>query len=504
MHGSVAPLPEIIASLQRNTDPLRLLLQASAGTGKSFLLETVYIWCVLNGHVVESCAPTGIAATRLRVRRTPAQAYTIHHLFALNVELESKLDPSKKDDEKTVRLSRTTVLIIDEASMVDDPCWAAIKDQLTTVGALGLNTPGKLPHPKSDDYGSVHLILALDLKQLPPATSQAPFVAADPHLLDTFAFRVLRQNRRLIMGTDSFHDTLEDIAAGTVSDKVRQYLVDSYVRGARMTQDNVEFEGSTACFTKRRYRDRWNKRVLARIGEKYKRSLRVKAVFVARGARNAFVRDAAAEAIRRTVRSQSLVSLRLAGQWLEDPPLGRETRPHCMRAMLVANVDVPNRFANGACGRVVHWGPDTTSGTSRQKSVLANVPGLQARFFHESSMQENKSHFLPQVDFLDIEPRREMVPSAVGKPIMLQFTLQPAYGLSIHKVQSLTIVHKVLGCLEGVFAHGQIYVLISRVTDPKNFHAVGLPPADLLDAVAEAVPRESHMKLFGLKTRKID
>ena len=85
---------------------------------------------------------------------------------------------------------------------------------------------------------------------------------------------------------------------------------------------------------------------------------------------------------------------------------------------------------------------------------------------------------------------------------MLQFTLQPAYGLSIHKVQSLTIVHKVLGCLEGVFAHGQIYVLISRVTDPQNFHAVGLP-ADLLDAVAEAVPRKSHMKLFGFKTRKL-
>ena len=57
--------------------------------------------------------------------------------------------------------------------------------------------------------------------------------------------------------------------------------------------------------------------------------------------------------------------------------------------------------------------------------------------------------------------------------------------------------------MEGVFAHGKIYVLISRVTDPQNFYAVGLPPADLLDAVAEAVPRNSHMKLFGFKTLKI-
>jgi hypothetical protein len=220
--------------------------------------------------------------------------------------------------------------------------------------------------------------------------------------------------------------------------------------------------------------------------EKYKRELKVKAVFVAKGTHSAFVTDAAAQAIRRTVRSQSLVTLRLAGQWIDDPPIAPDVRPHLMRGMLVANLDVTNGFANGTTGRVAHWGPDQTKKTRGHKALLANVPGLQARFYLETSMQDSKSHFLPQIDFLDIEPRRELVPSAVGKPSMLQFTLQPAYGLTIHKVQALTISHKVLGCLEGVFAHGQIYVLISRVTDPENFHAIGLPPADLLDAVAEA------------------
>ena len=69
---------------------------------------------------------------------------------------------------------------------------------------------------------------------------------------------------------------------------------------------------------------------------------------------------------------------------------------------------------------------------------------------------------------------------------MLQLAVQPAYALTIHKVQALTIAHVVHGGLEGVFAHGQVYVLVSRVTDPRNFHAVGLPPLDLLDAVARA------------------
>ena len=87
---------------------------------------------------------------------------------------------------------------------------------------------------------------------------------------------------------------------------------------------------------------------------------------------------------------------------------------------------------------------------------------------------------------MDIEPRREEVPTARGKPTMLQLTVQPAYASSIHKVQSLTILHTVHGCLEGIFAAGQVYVLWSRVTKPQNFHAVGLPPKDLLDDVAHA------------------
>ena len=69
---------------------------------------------------------------------------------------------------------------------------------------------------------------------------------------------------------------------------------------------------------------------------------------------------------------------------------------------------------------------------------------------------------------------------------MVQLPIGPAYGLVVHKVQALTMAGKVLGCLEGTFAHGQVYVLISRVTDPRNLCLVGLRPADLLDEVAEA------------------
>ena len=47
--------------------PLRLMVQASAGTGKSFLLATVYLWCIVNGKKAKACAPTGIAASNVEI-----------------------------------------------------------------------------------------------------------------------------------------------------------------------------------------------------------------------------------------------------------------------------------------------------------------------------------------------------------------------------------------------------------------------------------------------------
>ena len=44
-----------------------------------------------------------------------------------------------------------------------------------------------------------------------------------------------------------------------------------------------------------------------------------------------------------------------------------------------------------------------------------------------------------------------------------------------------------IGCFEGVFALGQVYVLVSRVMDPQNFVLVGVPPEDLLEDITAAL-----------------
>ena len=85
---------------------------------------------------------------------------------------------------------------------------------------------------------------------------------------ENFGFKVLRENRRVVKDSDgsaerqeeleNFHRVLMNISEGKSTSRVRDFIVEAYVRGAVSCQgcvENVGFEGSTAIFTKRRFRN---------------------------------------------------------------------------------------------------------------------------------------------------------------------------------------------------------------------------------------------------------
>ena len=72
---------EYIVTQLSNGAPLRLMVQASAGTGKSYLLSTVYLWCIVHGFNCKAAAPTGIAAANVEVEGTDVTATTLHALL---------------------------------------------------------------------------------------------------------------------------------------------------------------------------------------------------------------------------------------------------------------------------------------------------------------------------------------------------------------------------------------------------------------------------------------
>ena len=190
------------------------------------------------------------------------------------------------------------VLLLDEVSMLDTDAWNAICTILSTVDH------SRRPDVQtSDTFGSLHVILFGDFKQLsnrgetdcepklfrvggrcwrmcvygwgwgppgvsessnwfrprPPATSLPPFIV-NPDVYGAFDFRVLQQNRRIVAGTEdragelhNFHQVLNDISWGIDSDAVRDFIIDCYVRGAACGEaGKCDYDGSTAIFTKRR------------------------------------------------------------------------------------------------------------------------------------------------------------------------------------------------------------------------------------------------------------
>jgi hypothetical protein len=312
-----------------------------------------------------------------------------------------------------------------------------------------------------------------------------------PSVHEGFEFRVLRQNRRVTADPsraqelEDFHHVLGDVSEGRPSDAVRRFLVQAYVRGtADGCAEKAAVEDCTAIFTKRRYRDRWNRTVVRRIGKVHNHFLKIHGRVRARGARGQqWFSEARTAQLRRKARCQSAWNLHLAGDWHGDlETMALPPRPHLMRCMLIANLAVDQRFANGTQGRLLSWTP---ASVETGRALSAGHPERHARFAKESSM--SLPSLLPEVDFLDLNVRQETIGNVQGQPVLLQLPLVPCYALTTHKTQALSLRHRVDGSLEGVFSTGQVYVLISRVTDPANFCLVGVPPCDMVNEVHEAI-----------------
>ena len=82
-------------------------------TGKSFLLNSVFLWCLVNGKRVKAAAPTGIAAANIEIERTNVRATTIHQLFEFDNEFKTKIDFTRQV-QSVVELLNLDVLLLDE------------------------------------------------------------------------------------------------------------------------------------------------------------------------------------------------------------------------------------------------------------------------------------------------------------------------------------------------------------------------------------------------------
>ena len=165
--------------------------------------------------------------------------------------------------------------------MMDHHIFTAVLSVLSDADAVRRGGTGRSGGQQSDPIGDVHLILCGDFKQLPPATGKAPFIVLPR--VQGWEFRVLRQNRRVVQDEarrdeiEQFHEILAGISMCEATQVVRDFIVAAYVRGASIgTAEHTPLEGNTAVFTKRRYRDAWNRCVTRRISKSHNHAVKIK------------------------------------------------------------------------------------------------------------------------------------------------------------------------------------------------------------------------------------
>ena len=89
--------------------------------GKSFLLTTVYLYCLVHKIKVKAACPTGIAAANIEIEKTAVTATTIHNMFEFDGEYKSRLDFAKLTNAKVADLMTMEVLLLDEAPLSSFP-----------------------------------------------------------------------------------------------------------------------------------------------------------------------------------------------------------------------------------------------------------------------------------------------------------------------------------------------------------------------------------------------
>lgn len=128
------------------------------------------------------------------------------------------------------------------------------------------------------------------------------------------------------------------------------------------------------------------------------------------------------------------------------------------RVMLLKNIDVKSKLANGSCGTVTDIANDVIV-IKFDKGPSA--PVAKAEF--ESFRYRKKSFGVDKGD------------SFKQRIVRKQFPVRLAYGITIHKSQGMTFDELVVH-LDKIFADGQCYVALSRTTSLEGLNPIGFKP----------------------------
>lgn len=376
-----------------------LFITGRAGTGKSSLL-TYFRTNTLKNLVV--LAPTGVAALNV-------QGQTIHSFFGFPPQISP--EQARKEhpfDKMKTLIQKLELIIIDEASMLRADLLDCIDQALRRYGN------------KDKPFGGKRLVLVGDLYQLPPVVNreeQKTFCETytSPYFFDAKVFsetilhihelsKIYRQNE------DDFIELLNHVRENSVTwDHIRdlnrrtdpEYI--SYRKNNEITLSTTNASANE-------------------INRKQLKNLKGK-----------------------TIRLEGKTS----GDFQRQLPTEEQLELKVGAQVMMVNNDSAKRWVNGSMGTITGFGWNEEEECNVLLVTLSD--GKRAEVL-PYTWESNQYFFDPESQSIEME--------SLGS--FTQYPIRLAWAVTIHKSQGKTFDNVIVDIGRGTFAHGQVYVALSR------------------------------------------
>jgi len=400
-----------------------IFITGKAGTGKSTLLEYFREHSLKNVVVL---APTGVAAVNVK-------GQTIHSFFQFKPDVTPdtvpfiKIRKSKKD-----LYAKLDAVVIDEVSMVRADLLDCVDVFLRKYGR-----DSSLP------FGGVQMILFGDLYQLPPVVTR--------HEQAIFRGQP-RQEKKLF-------DEDEDRASLQYG-----FYATPYFFSARVFKDlDVEYVELKKVY---RQKDEYFVKLLNTIRnnslkEDHLRLLNQRCLpHFHPETDDFFIHLTTTNALADCINQKQLDSLEeevqsfqgdVEGDFRErDLPTQQFLDLKVGAQVMLLNNDQSGRWVNGSIGKVVSLG-----GIETRDAIMVELAHGEIVEVKPFTWEVFRFFFNEESLMLDSE--------SVGS--FTQYPLRLAWAVTIHKSQGKTFSKVIIDLGSGTFAHGQLYVALSRCTD---------------------------------------
>ena len=410
------------------TVPNLFFIDGPAGTGKTFVYRYLIERLRGNNLSISSTAWVGVAASLLQ------GGQTIHSFYNLPIELNEdsvcRFSPSKINI-----LHSTSLFIMDEASMISSPGLQAIERSMRDVFSSNVLFGGRV------------IVLGGDFRQtlpIPPpqiAHRLLGYTILNCPFWSQFRRFRLTNNMRVLPGQERFAQFLMDVGNDTLPRSNKQPYPDCVeLPSAICTDEDLINKIYPVNLTKEEYRNRiilcpTNKTALAINEQLMGRINGVQRTYLS--ADSAVTDGDPREGDIYT--PEYLHSLTPSGM----PAHQLSLKVGCI-AMLLVNMDTVGGLVNGTRLEVVDMKDNYISGKILTGDRAGDIV------------------LIPRVKFT---PKNNKLPFRLSR---CQFPLRLAYAMTIHKAQGQTFQTVGVHLDRPVFAHGQLYVALSRAISMEN------------------------------------